>query len=435
MTEPATPKRTLTSQELSWILYDVANSAFALTVVTTVMPIFFSSVAEADGLTPQRATALWGYTNSVASVVLAVSAPVLGTLADYPGNKRRMFIGFFAVGLLMCVLFSTIGLGQWRYAMALSVLAFIGYAGANLFYDAFLPDVVQGDDPSRLDTISTYGYAWGYIGSILPFGVALVFILNPDLVGGTLNATRLSFIITAVWWAGFTIPMLRNVRQTHTIAPAPNPLRSTGRRLMGTLRHVRDNRNVLIFLLAYFFYIDGVGTIYKMAAIYGAEIGLEQSSLITAILVVQIVAFPFALLFGWLSAKVGPKTMLLVGICIYFVIVSIGFFIPVLPAGQQVPAFWGMAMLVGSAQGGIQALSRSFFGSLIPPERAGEFYGIYNIFGKFAAILGPLLLAIMADLTGASRYGVLSIAVLFFIGGVLLLFVRRDEPAVGVHTS
>lgn len=419
-------KLRLNREEISWILYDVANSAFALTVVTTVMPIFFASVAEAGGKSPQEATALWGYTNSAASIVLALSAPFLGTLADYKGNKRRLFTAFFALGLLMCVLFATIGLGQWRYAMGVSVLAFIGYAGANIFYDAFLVDVAQEGSPSRLDDISTYGFAWGYIGSIVPFGAALAFILSPDLVGGSLNATRLSFIITAVWWAGFTIPMLRSVTQKHGVPPDPQPLRSTLRRLSETFAHIRQHRTVLLFLLAYFFYIDGVGTIYKMATIYGAEIGLEQSSLITAILAVQVVAFPFALLFGWLARRFGPRTMLLAGIAIYFVIVTIGFFLPVLPEDKKVSAFWGMAVLVGTAQGGIQALSRSYFGSLIPPERAGEFYGFYNIFGKFAAILGPLFLAVTADLTGESRYGVLSIAVLFLIGGGLLLMVDRD---------
>jgi MFS transporter, UMF1 family len=418
----------LTKEERSWILYDVANSAFILIVVTTLMPIFFKGVAAA-GLPSNRSTALWGYTNSGASIILALMAPILGTLADYRGMKKRLFLAFFSLGIVMTFLFPTIGEGMVGYAMAISIIGFVGYSGANLFYDSFLTDITDRD---RMDRISTVGYAWGYIGAVAPFVLAFLFILRPELVGGSQTmATRIAFLITAVWWFAFSIPMIRNVHQRHYVPPESRPIAKAFARLAATFRHIRSYRNAFLFLIAYFFYIDGVGTIIKMATSYGTDIGMGQTDLIIVVLAIQVIAFPFAILYGRLAKRYSAKSMLFVGICTYVVITFVGYFLPVFRTMQtKLIMFWFMAFLVGTAQGGIQALSRSFFGALIPKSRAGEFYGFYNIFGKFAAILGPALLGIASDLTGESRYGVLTIAILFVTGGIILIFVDRNAPAV-----
>lgn len=412
----------LTKEERSWVFYDVANSAFTLIVVTTIMPIFFSSVAAAN-LAPSRATAMWGYVNSFASLLLAVAAPVLGAISDYPGNKRRLFLTFLASGVGMTFLFMSIGEGMANYALVLYTIGFIAYSGANLVYDSFLTDITTDD---RMDAVSTRGFAWGYIGSVVPFLLVLYLSLFPDIVGGSLTATRISFAITAVWWLGFSIPMTRNVRQNYTVDRDPHPVKDAFRRVGKTFGEIREHKEAFVFLIAYFFYIDGVDTIIRMATVYATEIGFDQSQLIIVILAIQVVAFPFALLYGRLAKRFGTRPMLFAGIAVYFVIIVLGFFLPVLPGGRvQNIVFWGMAMLVATSQGGIQALSRSYFGALIPKEESGKFFGFYNIFGKFAAIVGPVLVGLFADLTGESRWGVLSLSVLFVVGAILLARVGR----------
>ncbi|MFP4114660.1 MAG: MFS transporter [Spirochaetota bacterium] len=414
----------LTKEERSWVLYDVANSAFTLIVVTTIMPIFFGNVAAA-GTASNRATALWGYTNSIASILLAVSAPVLGAIADYAGMKRRLFLIFLSTGVVVTLLFATIGEGMIGYATILYVVGFFAYSGANLVYDSFLTDVTTR---GRLDPVSTRGFAWGYIGSVVPFLVVLLLVTRPDLVGGSLAATRISFVITASWWLGFSVPMIRNVNQTYSMPREQHQIRTAFVRIVTTFKHIRRHREAFLFLIAYFFYIDGVDTIIRMATIYGTEVGLGQTELILAVLAIQVVAFPFALLYGQLAKRFGTKPMLFAGIAVYFVIVVLGFFLPVFASGEvQRMVFWAMAFLVATSQGGIQALSRSYFGALIPKERAGEFFGFYNIFGKFAAILGPALLGLMADITGESRWGVLSLALLFAVGAIILTQVRKSD--------
>ncbi len=432
-TEDAGRAPRLTKEERSWILYDVANSAFILIVVTTLMPIFFKGVAAAD-LPGNRSTALWGYTNSIASIFLAVLAPILGSFADYKGMKKRLFLLFFGLGVIMTFLFTTIGEGMWQYGMLITIIGLVGYSGANLFYDSFITDVTTDE---RMDRISTQGYAWGYVGSIVPFAIAFVFILMPGIIGGSQTlATRLAFVITGVWWFAFSIPLIRNVQQSYFVERERHPIRGAFRRLGKTFSHIRSYRNAFLFLIAYFFYIDGVGTIIKMATSYGTDIGMGQTELILVVLAIQIIAFPFALIYGTLAKRYSAKAMLFVGICVYVVVTVLGFFLPDFQDRTfQRIMFWAMAFLVGTSQGGIQALSRSFFGTLIPKSRSGEFYGFYNIFGKFAAILGPFLLGIASDITGESRYGVLSIVVLFVIGGVVLVFVHRkpervEDPAV-----
>ncbi len=423
----------MTRPEKSWILYDVANSAFVLIVVTAVMPIFFKEIA-ARGVAAELSTAWWGYANSFSSLLLVVLAPLMGTFADYEGWKKRLFAWFLGIGLL-----ATTGLyftpdGGWAWCLALFVLARTGWAGCNVFYDSFITDVT---DPARMDKLSTAGYAWGYIGSVIPFLAVIGLLLGlktPADSGISGQAARIGFLIVVGWWFAFSLPLLRNVHQTHFCPPVATPVREAFRRLADTFTHLRSYRQAFLFLLAYFFFIDGVDTIITMAVAYGVDIGLSSATLILAILTIQIVAFPCALLWGKLTNRYRVKPLLQAGIGVYCLITLIAFFLPVLPSLRaKTITFWVLAILVATSMGGIQALSRSFFGKLVPPERSAEFFGFYNISGKFATISGPFLVGITSQLTGHSRYGVLSILILFVIGSLILSQVQ-ECPAGGEPT-
>jgi len=411
----------VTRAENSWILYDVANSAFVLVVVTTIMPIFFKEIA-ARGIPPEVSTAWWGYANSLASFAIVAMAPITGTFADFEGWKKRLFALFLAIGVVATSLLYFCSEGAWVYCLSVFVLARIGWAGTNVFYDAFITDVTE---PARLHRISAAGYAWGYIGSVIPFlaVIGLIFAFrSPGSADGIPDvAARIGFLVVAVWWLLLSIPLLRNVRQRHFCPPASHPFTETFRRLFATLRDLRGNRNAFLFLLAYFFFIDGVDTVIIMAVAYGVDIGLTSSTLILAILTIQVVAFPCALAWGRLSGRFPAKPLLQAGIVIYCLITLIAFALPSLGSLQaKTTVFWIISLLVAAAMGGIQALSRSFFGRLIPADQSAEFFGLYNISGKFATITGPFLVGITGQLTGHSRYGVLSILVLFVIGGLIL---------------
>ena len=304
-------------------------------------------------------------------------------------------------------------------ALVVFALASVGFAGANIFYDSFLTDVTSR---ARMDRVSTAGFAWGYIGSTVPFVVAMALILAAQRLGiSSVAAVRIAFAITAAWWAVFTVPLLRHVRQRFFQPAVAHVVGDAFRRLGRVFREIRGYKLVFQFLVAYFFYIDGVGTIIKLATAYGTDIGLEANTLLVVVLAVQIVAFPSALAFGRLAARTSARTMLLFGIAVYVVVTLTAFAIPRLPQASRVPLFWAVAMLAATSQGGIQALSRSLFARLIPPASAAEFFGFYNVFGKFAAILGPVLVGGVAQLTGDTSLGVLGIIVLFTIGGGLLL--------------
>jgi MFS transporter, UMF1 family len=416
-----------TGQEKSWILYDVANSAFVLVIITTIMPIFFKDIAAAD-VNNATSTAYWGFANSTASVILAILAPVLGVFADLKGRKKKFFSLFFILGLLFTLSLPAVGRGDWILCIILFVAARVGWAGANLFYDSFITDVTDND---RMDDISANGFGWGYIGSVIPFLVIIVLVFfwkSPGQTGAiSLPAARASFLIVAVWWFLFTMPFMKNVKQRHFIEPGNNPVRESFKRLYNTFREIKQYRNIAVFLLAYFFYIDGVGTIISMSAVYGREVGLSTTLLIVVILMIQVVAFPFAILFGRLASRFSAKNMIFTGIIVYGIITILGFFLPVISDNTvKVVTFWLMAFLVASSQGGIQALSRSFYGKLIPKEKSSEFFGFFNIFGRFAAILGPALMGTIGIITGSSRWGLLGIFLLFIIGAVILR--KVEEP-------
>ncbi|MDR3050397.1 MAG: MFS transporter [Oscillospiraceae bacterium] len=411
-----------TKEERGWIYYDWANSAFSAIVAAIVLPLFFAGQAStafvAGGMTPAaantHATALWGYATSLATLVCALLAPVLGALGDYPGYKKRLFTVFAAVGILGSLLLGFTG--SWPLLLIFYIISNIGFNASCLYYDSFLNDVTTED---RMDLVSAYGYGLGYIGgSTIPLVVALIIIQFGDKIGISAEAAaRISFVLTAVWWAVFTLPMLKNVRQRHSVPREQGNLmaqsfRRVGRTALDILRH----KGVMWFLIAYFFYIDGVGTIIHMATIFGNAAGLESMSMMWVMMVVQLVAFPCAILYGILAKKIGGRNMILIGIGTYCVVCLVGLRL------HTLTDFLLLGALVGTAQGGLQALSRSYFGKLVPDERSAEFFGFFDIFGKFSAVVGPALFGLVAQVTGVPHAGVVVVLALFLIGGGIFTF-------------
>ncbi len=418
-------KQSLSRDEKSWILYDVGNSAFVLVMVTAIMPIYFKDVA-AQGLPSAVSTAHWGFANSAAALVLAVLAPMLGTLADYRDSKKRFFLFFLAIGLIFTLALSFITVGQWLLCLLLFVCARVGWAGANIFYDAFLVDVTTRQ---RMDMVSARGYALGYIGSVIPFIVVIVLILAAGLDSGLpVIQVRFGFVVVALWWFILSIPAIRNMKQVHFLPVPKSPVISSFQRLAATFRNIKEHRQPFLFLVAYFFYIDGVGTIISMSTAYGRDLGFGVTLLIVVLLFIQIIAFPCTLLYGKLSEKFTTKSLLMTGICIYCLVTLLAFLLPwITDIKMKTALFWFIAFLVASSMGGLQSLSRSCFGKLIPAEKSAEFFGFYNVFGKFAAITGPFLMGLIARLTGDSRWGILSILILFMAGAYFLNKVELEQ--------
>lgn len=400
-------KNKFTKKELSWITYDWANSAYSLAVTSTILPIFYTNVA-AKNLSGAVAQGYWGYSNAIATIIVALLAPILGTIADYKGFKKKFFTVFLAVGLLSTAALSLVQEDNYFLCLGIYILSVLGFSGSNLFYDSFLTDATTED---KYDKLSTYGYAFGYIGSCIPFILSIFLIQKASLFGlTTLVATQISFLITALWWFIFSLPILKNVNQQYYVEPDKHPIRSSIQRLFGTLKKIHHYRNVVLFLVAYFFYIDGVHTIISMATVYASSIGIASNTLMIALLAVQIIAFPAAIIFGKIVRRFSAKAVLMVAICIYIVITYIGYL-------MSTPFhFWLLAVLVGTQQGGIQAISRSSFGKLIPKENSAEFFGFFSIFGKFSAALGPMIVGGIGQLTNNTRLGVLSLIPLFILG-------------------
>ena len=398
--------RSLSKRERSWVLYDVGNSAYVM-LAATLIPIYFSAIAEPGS----SAVVAWGYATTVASLALALLMPFLGSLADLKGNKKKFLAGTIGTG---AVSLAVMGVpGNAMVFLAIYVFSSVMLNASLVFYDAFLVDATEQD---RYDEVSSQGYAWGYIGSCIPFIVCLVIVLFGSSFGiGQLDGIRISFVITAAWWLVFSVPVLRDVHQTHFKAREEHLFRHTLKGLVGTCKKIARDKRLLMYMLAFFFYIDGVHTIITMSTSYGTDLGIDSTQLVLALLVTQFVAFPSAIAYGRLAGRFGTKRMLLIAVFAYFCITLFAAFFL-----RSAAEFWVLAVCVGLFQGGIQALSRSEFGKLIPKENANEYYGFFDIFGTYATIMGTLLVSVFTQLTGSSSYGVLSVAVLFIVGFVLL---------------
>ncbi len=424
-------KQKMTREEKSWIMYDWANSVFATIMMAAVFPIYFSDVASSAG---QAGDYWWGIGTSVAMIIVAVLAPIAGALSDFLGYRKKMFILFFAIGVGF-TLFSAI-VDNWVLLLLGYGISHIGFSGSCLVYDSFLPDVTT---PDRMDKISGYGYAFGYIGgSTIPFLISIALITFGGSIGiGGALAVKLSVIFAVIWWGVFTIPFLKNVHQRNGIEkPKSTPVvRAAFSAILATAKKIFSDKKIFLFILAYFFYIDGVGTVINMSTAYGATLGLDTTGMILALLVTQIVAFPCSIGFSALTKRFGSLNMIRVAVCEYLLICVIGFFMGFgleeswFGVDTAIIMFWILAVMVGTVQGGIQAVSRSYFCKMIPPENSGEFFGFFDIFGKFAAVLGPLLYSVTRGLFGRGSFSILSIVLLFIAGLVILQIGRKKLTA------
>jgi UMF1 family MFS transporter len=408
---------------LSWALYDWANSVFATTVLAGFFPAFFKQYWSA-GVAAGTSTFQLGVGHSLASALIVIMAPVLGAIAD-AGTAKKRFLGFFALlGITMTASLYWIAQGDWLFAIGVFVLGNVGFAAANSFYDALIVDVTE---PQQLDVVSAYGYALGYLGGGVLFSFNVATVVWPDWFGFTSveQAIRVSFLLVAAWWFVFSIPLMLNV-------PEPRPetrigtgqaIRAGFRQLFDTFREIRKLRVVLLFLVAYWLYIDGVHTIMRMAVDYGMALGFEMKHLLTALLITQFVAFPAALAFGFLADRIGARAAIMIGILVYILLtVWAGFM-------DHIGEFYQLAVVIGLVQGGVQSLSRSLYARIIPANKSAEYFGFYNMLGKFAAILGPLMVGLASLATGSPRLSLMSIVVLFVAGGLLLYFVDEREGA------
>ena len=420
----------LTKLEKSWILYDIANSAFVL-LVATLLPIYFDYLADKGNLSDSDYLAYWGYAGSVATVLVAIIGPICGTLADQRGFKKPLFIISLLLGAVGC---AALGFAWgWLPFLVIFVIAKVGFSSSLVFYDSMLPEITT---PEKIDRVSTLGYALGYIGSVVPFAFCLVLVLKADLFGiDQITALIISFLITAVWWLVCSGPLLKRYRQSAYREKKGNPVANTFRQLVKSFKEAKKHKHIFIYLLAFFFFIDGVYTIIDMATAYGKALGLDTTGLLLALLVTQIVAFPCSIVFGRLSAK--HDTALLIKVCIVCY-TGIAVFAIFLATQWQ---FWLLAVLVGMFQGGIQALSRSYLGKIIPAEQSGEYYGLMDICGKGASFVGTTLIAVVSQVTEGLEFSLFglpvantgiavgSIAVMFVIGFVLFCVADKLNKA------
>ena len=395
----------LTKQEKHWVLYDVGNSAFTL-LVSTIMPIYFNYLAGNAGLSDVDYLAYWGYAASVSTLLVALLGPVFGTMADNKGFKKPIFIGFLAVGAIGCI---SLGFAkQWLLFLVLFVIAKVGYSGSLIFYDSMLADVTE---PERMDDVSSKGYAWGYIGSCIPFVLSLAIVLGNEAIGISMGtAMAIAFCLNAAWWLVLTLPLLKHYKQTHYSEKREHAFRDSFKVLYKTFTEIKSQKHIFVFLLAFFFFIDGVYTIIDMATAFGSALGFDSTMLLLALLLTQIVAFPFALIFGRAAKKYSNVTLIKICIAAYTCIALFAIQL------DQVWEFWLLAVCVGMFQGGIQAMSRSYFAKIIPSEKSGEYFGLYDICGKGAAFMGTTLVGVFTQLTGSANAGISVIAVIFIAG-------------------
>jgi len=414
-------KGLLNKKVFSWALYDWANSAYATIVLTVFFPLVFSNYWF-TGTGSENSTTPLGIANAVASLVIVILAPVLGAIADKGGAKKLFLFLFLSIGVVFVSALYFVGQGQWLLALCIYALAGIGFSGANIFYDALIVDISEADN---FDSVSAFGYALGYLGGGLALVVAIVLSSYPTAFGfeNTSQAMLASFVVVGLWWAGFSIPLFRQVTENRTdrVIGFSRVVKSGLGQLIATFKEVRQLKVVLLFLLAYWFYIDGVATMIRMSMNYGVRMGFDQMSLVQALLVTQFVGFPAAIIYGKLGEKFGTKLGIYFAIVVYVLVTGYAYFM------DEVAEFYTLAIVVGLVQGGIQSLSRSFYARIIPKSKSAEFFGFFNMMGKFAAVLGPLLMALVASVSGDPRLSILVIIVLFAIGGTLLFFVDEEE--------
>lgn len=395
----------MNSLEKKWVLYDVANSAFTL-LVATIMPIYFNFISSSAGISDVDYMAYWGYATSAATLIVAFLGPVLGTVSDFKNRKKKFFMLAVLLGAFGCVALGMIQ--SWLWFILLFIITKSAYSLSLVFYDAMLTDITTED---RMDQVSSNGYAWGYIGSCVPFVLCLVLVLMYDKIGLTLStAMAIAFALIAIWWFVLTIPLFKSYEQLHYIEEQDHIIKATWSRLATVFKDLKKNRKVFVFLIAFFFYIDGVYTIIDMATAYGSALGFDSTGLLLALLLTQVVAFPAAITFGKLAAKYPNHRLILICITAYLLIALYA-----IQLDQQYE-FWILAFFVGLFQGAIQSLSRSYFARLIPPEKSGEYFGLYDICGKGAAFLGTFIVSFVSQLTNSMNLGVGAIAIMFVLG-------------------
>jgi UMF1 family MFS transporter len=408
-------------QVLSWAFYDWANSAFATTVLAGFFPLFFKQYW-AEQVPATQSTFQLGMANALASLVIVISAPLLGAIADSGGLKKRLLLLFAALGICMSFGLYFVGQGEWPLAISCFVLGSIGFSGSVVFNDSLLTNISQEQD---YDRVSAFGYAMGYLGGGLLFTLDVLMVSQPAWFGfaSTTDAVRFSFVSVAVWWLIFSIPLWLFVDEPRTGKALSLAAATTAgfSQLINTFRKVRQLKTIALFLLAYWLYIDGVDTIVRMAIDYGLAIGLDGSDLLLALLMTQFIGFPAAIVFGWLGTRLGTKNGILLAIVVYLLVTFWAYHM------DTTREFYILAMIIGLVQGGIQSLSRSFYARLIPKQQAAEYFGFYNMLGKFAAVLGPVMIGSVAALTDSSRLAMLSISILFIAGGVLLYCVDEER--------
>ena len=407
-------KTKLTALEKHWILYDIGNSAFTL-LVSTLIPIYFNSLASSAGVNEDMYLSYWGYAGSLSTILVAIIAPICGTLSDRRFKKPI----FLLTVILGCVACACLGVTtHWLAFLGIFILAKIGFHSSIVFYDSMLPEVTTEE---KMDNVSSMGYAFGYIGSVIPFVLCLVLVLFGESFGLSMGkAMVVAFLITAAWWAVFTLPLMKSYRQTAYIEKKGTALGDTFRQLINTFKEAKKEKHVFVYLISFFFFINGVYTIIDMATAYGSALGLDSTGLLLALLLTQIVAFPCAIAFGKLSAKYDTGLLIKISIVCYTVITLFGMFLVTLWQ------FWVLAVLVGMFQGGIQAMSRSYLGKIIKPERSGEFYGLMDICGKGASFVGTTLVAVVSQATAGVRFSILGISLQnenLAVGSLIILFI------------
>lgn len=409
-------KNKLTKLEFKWICYDMGNSAFIL-LVATILPIYFNYLSSSQGVAEHNYLSYWSYAASLSTLIVALAGPILGTLADYKDHKKKIFLTTAMLGALALACFWIPN--SWFAFLVLFVAAKVAYSLSLIVYDSMLTDITTEE---RMDAVSSKGYAWGYIGSVVPFIISLVFVLMYDKMGMTLKtAMMIAFILNAAWWITFTLPLVKSYKQKYYIEPEAHPALDTFARLKETLMKAKEQKKVFLFLLAFFFYIDGVYTIIDMATAYGTSLGLNTTGLLLALLLTQIVAFPASLTFAVLSKTKNTASLIKVAIIAYFLI---ALFAVQLDKQWE---FWVLAVAVGCFQGGIQALSRSYFAKIIPENASGEYFGLFDICGKGASFLGTMLIGVVTQITGKQNLGVAAISIMFVVGYLIFNKVSKID--------